>query len=909
MKPVVRSATTTNTAPTPSPSTATNASSGDTVADAGEATTAIDNNQVSAGVAAGGTGSMDVSNTHTSSVTDSSAASAGSGVSVVLVPTPAPGSTPQTGITTANSGTTTATGLDATNAVHNTSVQAVAVGGASGAPVTVASNSNVAIQDTGASGATSGAAWAVVAGANGAPSNVATPVTSTTATTDAVSATGLQATTNLAQASVATVTVPGGAAHATAINITPGEVASVANSGLASVRTGAACAGATCPSGSATVDGATQASSGAASAQGLVAQNAVNTNADVSVKVAGQNFAPIQVVVNSLTQILNLGVGSATSGDTTASNSAHPSATSSGQTASSGAAQATGAQVQNTIDLRSSASVVVQGDNFNPINIVMTLAANLANWGAGLASSGDAQSSGSGGSASSGTATANGLLVTNLVNMWASASVDVEGNNYAPITITINFTTNIDNRGYAGASSGNVAAGSLTTAGAAPSSSPAPSGSSNTSASGSAASGGSAHGGDAVAISNSSTASVVSSQISSANGSKSIDTTTIGTMLSNLPTGDWNPFANQPVAPNATPTIVAGLSSRSGDSTAMGLRSVVNQTNSQIAACSDPVVSCVASNTESHSIVVQDSPNNPATTGGGNNNNGDTTPGPPGTSSNAGCACINATPTPTPSPRTSANSDDNSASRDSGSHSSVGPRRNQTQFSSRTVAVAEPPADGHMVIVNLWDQWPGRRLPPMPNLPTTNPATNSVTASLGGWPGADELPLPDPQAAADDSGSAARGGATTRTLSRPFAPSADVAADSEDEDYPLLDVRQFDVYGWPSAESLPMPSQVVVAAATTAQEQQSDTAIAAMPDDSGATPAGLGGEALLALFALAVTATLVGVRQGRIYLARRRATFRLSVAHGFARRRGTFRLTRPHAPAFLRLVLGLLRLW
>ena len=100
------------------------------------------------------------------------------------------------------------------------------------------------------------------------------------------------------------------------------------------------------------------------------------------------------------------------------------------------------------------------GDNYNPISIVMDLTTNLVNWGAAWARSGDAQATGSGnGSASSGAADASGMQVMNLVNMWADASVDIDGNNYAPIYVHITFTTNIDNRGVAQASSGNVAAG------------------------------------------------------------------------------------------------------------------------------------------------------------------------------------------------------------------------------------------------------------------------------------------------------------------------------------------------------------------------------------------------------------------------------------------------------------------
>jgi hypothetical protein len=633
--------------------------------------------------------------------------------------------------------------------------------------------------------------------------------------------------------------------------------------------------------------GTTQASSGASSAQGLTAQNTVNTNASVSVKVAGQNFAPIQVIVNSITQIFNWGVGSATSGDATAAGSGKPASGSGGQVAASGSAQATGAQVQNTVDLRSSASVTVLGDNYNPINIVMNLAANLVNWGAGLANSGDAKASGSGGggTASSGSATANGLLVLNLVSMWADASVDIEGNNYAPITINITFNTNIDNRGYAGASSGNVAAGS-TAAGGGSASAPVPSG--TTSSSSNSGTTSRSRSGDALAISNSSNTAIVSSQISSANGSRAIDSTVVGTMLRNLPTGNWSPFVNQAADPGAAPVLIAGADSRSGDSTAIGLRSSVNQTNSQIAACSDPGVSCVATNSETHFVTVKDSPNNAATVDDSGK------PGPPGTHSTTAFSGVNVTPTPTPSARSSASNggaDSSSSSSSSSSfsfssQSSVGPRHTRVVFGSRTF---EMPPDGHTVVVDLWDQWPGRRLPPMPNMVRNSPTTHTVTASLGGWPGADELPLPDPQAqpAADDVIPPPRRGTATTTVSRPGMRSGDVAAEADTDEYPPLDVRVFDLYGWPDALAMPLPQQRIPAPVIAA-DQTSTTVDSTVADSSSPPPPDAGTTPIAMVLGL-IGAIAVG------------AAFTVWRAHILsARLRGL---------AFLKLVLGVIRIW
>src|SRR5207245_836951 len=185
----------------------------------------------------------------------------------------------------------------------------------------------------------------------------------------------------------------------------------------------------------------------------------------------GQTSRPIHVTAGAVPRSSYRGVASATSGD----GPAGPGGAGGGvtQPVASGSARATGAQVQSTVDLHSSAAVRVNGDNYNPISIVLNLAANLVNWGAGLARSGNAQA---GGAASSGAVTASGLQVMNLVGLWADASVDIQGNNYAPIFIRISFITNIENRGVAGASSGNVAAGkagsSTTRSASAPSTGP-----------------------------------------------------------------------------------------------------------------------------------------------------------------------------------------------------------------------------------------------------------------------------------------------------------------------------------------------------------------------------------------------------------------------------------------------------
>ena len=520
--------------------------------------------------------------------------------------------------------------------------------------------------------------------------------------------------------------------------------------------------------------------------------------------------------------------------------------------ASSGSAAATGAQVQNTVDLRSSAAVRVQGNNYNPIQIILNLAANLVNWGAGLASSGDAQSTANGpGSATSGGASAVGLQVLNLVTMWASATVDIEGNNYAPIVVEIHFKTNIDNRGVAIANSGNVAAGAPGAPGAnsANSANSAPASAAAT-APGTPNQPIQARGGNAVAIANSVNASITSAQMSSANGSRPLTTNTMTEMLRSLPPGSWTPFVAQHVSDTQAPAVQAGLSSTSGDSTTLGLQSTINQTNAQLVACSDPTVTCVARNTASLSVTARDLPTNPATRDDQNH----TGRGPGGTTAAAGAAFVNVTPTPKPSPAALASASGGASS----SHRSAVP---STRFASQIVA-DDLAAVGHVVLVDLWSTWPGRRLPPMPNPLDRQPSITHVGASLDGWPGTDELPLPDlsvsvaaaPQQAAP---------AHPRFITKPQGGSAshDLSAQlDDDESIALLAVYNVDPWNhWPNLTVPPMPGQTVPAVAATVIDQPAATDDESPPMDPGVAPTDLATAALLSILG----AVGLGIRRAR----------------------------------------------
>ena len=445
-----------------------------------------------------GTAPAVVSNSNSATVDDKGAATGQSGL-VAAQTGPVTAHAGGSGLTDAHSGNASASGLAAQNLVQNGSQAAVQVGGANAAPISLGSTNTVVIQDQGAAAANSGAALAALVpnstpGAKSAASTtagtfsvmpvpVADPSLPSSASSSDASATGA-VTTNLIQNSVSsTLVAPVGTPSAISIRQTQNIAAT--SGGQASAGSAGACAGAGCrPAGTAPLTSpvagpepvpdprqsnlanAAQARSGAAAARGAIVQNAVDTRANVQVNVRGENHGVIQVIINSLTSIFNQGTAQATSGAAMAANgpAASPllpnTTAASGAAAASGSAQTTGAVVNNNVTLHSAAAVTVNGDNYNPINIVLRLTARLVNWGVGQASSGSAQANSTNGAAAqSGSAAATGLQAQNQVSLAASANVDVTGNNYADITIEVDFNTEIKNIGKALAISGSTEAG------------------------------------------------------------------------------------------------------------------------------------------------------------------------------------------------------------------------------------------------------------------------------------------------------------------------------------------------------------------------------------------------------------------------------------------------------------------
>jgi hypothetical protein len=827
------------------------------------------------------------------------------------------------GLTTASSGASSATGISASNTVANTTTTAVQVDGTSQAPVNLLSSENVAVANRGASDAQSGAAWAVAAGAVGSPSGVTAPIVAGAApTSNSATATGLQAQNTFSSSTSTTAISAGGAANTAPITIDPGQqLVSVANRGTATATSGAACAAAAACSSATTgttgLAGASQSASGAADARGLEARNQVTTDATVVVRVRGQNFAPISVLIDSIAQIFNLGVGQSTSGDSTTSGWGVSSASLANQaSASSGSALAAGAVVQNRIDMRSSADVQVEGDNYSPITVVLDMAANLVNWGIGLARSGDAQAgsgaSPTGQSATSGAASARGLQVFNLVSMWADATVDVEGDNYAPITVDVHFRSNIDNRGLAVAQSGNVAAGS--SASASPVQLPADRSASSAAASSAVSAGGSnqartsAIGGNALAISNSASSSISSDQLASANGGNAISGTTITNLLRSVPSSNWNPTTDANLAPTLPLDAQDGLNSRSGSSTAVGLHSDLSQSNAQLVACTNPQIGCTAQNSANLSASVADSPTNLASEAGDG-----TRPGPhdPGTSAVVQGAFVNATPTPTPTTSVSTNTGSSPVSSDGGSggrRASVPPQTVSHTIVSNVSTTPDVSASGHVVVVDLWDRWPGRRLPPMPDPTAQNATHTTVEASLDAWPGTDELPLPDVHIA-PQTGSGQPAGRANVAGRRGVAASLDGQAEADDQPIELLAVFEVDPWSvWPAIDDLPTPGQTALSPGVASVQTDTLPDEAAPAAQDGAGPVDL---TPVALLLAAVGAVAAGVWRWRVPLLALVTTWHNQLAAGAwltsVRRLSGQRLSR--AQAFLRMTVGILRLW
>jgi len=296
------------------------------------------------------------------------------------------------------------------------------------------------------------------------------------------------------------------------------------------------------------------------------------------------------------------------------------------------------------------------------------------------------------------------------------------------------------------------------------------------------------------------------------------------------------------------------------------------------------------------SISMRDLAHNPATNsdgsarGSGEKGKGsDGSFGPGGTTAQTGFTGVNATPTPAAVASNGGSvSDDDS----DGSGGGGGVRRPARFFDTNVVATDFFP-NGHMVVIDLFDQWPGRRLPPMPNQVKTGVATSTVDASFTYFPDVDELPLPMPgqgDAVSAPSGTRASGGTGLR---RPLgAVSHDQSTGEDDDLYPPLALVMVDPWSsWPPVEAMPLPAQALAAPSVAVHETAAVPAAATpLPPDNGAMPMQLDLAAFLSALTVALRLT---IRHGRELMAVLRSWFD----------------QRRRAQILLRLASSMLRLW
>jgi hypothetical protein len=217
----------------------------------------------------------------------------------------------------------------------------------------------------------------------------------------------------------------------------------------------------------------TVAASGDANAVGLVARNDVQSQSKVNVAVEGDNYGIINVAIKFITNIVNLGRGTAQSGETRATGApaevvTGSSGISGGGTsaaeARSGDALAVGARVENHVGAAAKTDVVIEGDNRSPLKIITRIFAKVFNFGQASSRTGDAAARGVGGSgvnqtvARSGRADALGLDAYNDLRLSSEVNVRLKGSNYSRIDVEVYVEADVWNEAYAEAQSGRAVA-------------------------------------------------------------------------------------------------------------------------------------------------------------------------------------------------------------------------------------------------------------------------------------------------------------------------------------------------------------------------------------------------------------------------------------------------------------------
>jgi len=387
--------------------------------------------------------------------------------------------------------------------------------------------------------------------------------------------------------------------------------------------------------------------------------------------------------------------------------------------AASGDAQAAGAQVENEVNMTSSASVKVDGDNYNPINLFVDLFAWIGNLGVGWAQSGAAVATGGSGAdggssggtiAQSGSAQAVGLDATNRVNMSSSANVDIEGNNYADIFVRVRFYTYIWNEGYAYAETGNAQSNG---GGSGQSDkSDKPDGSAGAGFSSSVA-----RSGNATAEGHNSSVQIASAQYANGNGSGPGFDVQFPTIVNQLPQARSLSEADDPT-PTALPSLadaVGDVHAQSGDAASFGFQTGDAVLNAQITHASNPG----SGNASATNSFLFDS------TMRGNSK------------AESGFAGVNATPIPTPSPQdqgsgsggTNGGSGNGSNGRSAGGYAESRLDYYQTTWAGGNQSTND--IFSSTVRVNIFPRWPSLQQPPMPA--PRMPKVQAAPAPSAGW--------------------------------------------------------------------------------------------------------------------------------------------------------------------------------
>jgi hypothetical protein len=385
--------------------------------------------QVSTG---GGSGTATADNVSKSKVTDAGVVGATSGAA---------------GGAGTGSGAGSASGTVAQNSVTDQSVVSVKIGGANEAPVSVTATTTRTIENSGAAGAQSGATGGTAPAADAKTSSPTPPANGSPCTTGLTNDTVVRGST--------TQVVPPPTASGRPITVEQKQSTTIVNDGRATPAPLASPVQATTVGAPATPSASaaavtTTGGSGSAVAQGLKADNAVTNDAAVILNITGGNYAPITIVVDTVTRIVNTGAAIAESGGDLIGGLLQATS------GNPGGQRAQGALVTNDVGLGSDVTVRINGDNHTPISIVIEIAASL--WNRGVAMLGGSPSDASTTARSTtGAGSATGLIVRNRVNLWAHAYIDILGSNYAPIDVHLRIVSETVNIGFAASRTGGQA--------------------------------------------------------------------------------------------------------------------------------------------------------------------------------------------------------------------------------------------------------------------------------------------------------------------------------------------------------------------------------------------------------------------------------------------------------------------